>query len=1049
MIRLEQLKPIGFAVTLASMFAVSLPAQSEPVDRVSYNRHIRPILAANCFQCHGFDVKHRKAGRRLDTRAGAIAENKGVRAIVPGSPKSSELLRRVTHHDPEERMPPLRSKKPALSHEEVELLSRWIAQGAEYQRHWAFIAPTQPALPAVAQARWGVNPIDRFVADEWRSKGLVPSPAADRRTLIRRVTLDLTGLLPTPAEVAAFVADSSAQAYSKVVDRLLASRHYGERMCINWLDAARYGDTSAYHADGPRDMWKWRDGVIAAFNNNMRYDQFTHEQLAGDLVPDATIEQQVASGFNRNHCTSDEGGAFPEELRVGYIVDRVRTTSMVFLGMSMECCQCHDHKFDPFTQEEYYRFYTFFNRTKDGGMQTRNGNATPTVGVLSMDQRRDLPVARTRLTTLKKQLKTRDKAAEPGFREWLQEQIYGLGVTDNRPSDAVVSLPLNEVLPANAKVHGKLRWDAGRTGGKSLRVDGSKSFVELADLGDFERTDSVSFGAWVFTENKRQGAVIGRMNDGNKYRGFDLLVGGGQGVSVHLINQWATNAIKVTTKQLVPHKKWSHIFATYDGSSKAAGIKIYINGKLAPTQVNNDNLAATIRTKAPLYLGRRSPGMPFQGRIADVQFFGRALSAGGVGALVDGAGFDVILRSPSEERTAAALKPLRDFYLRSYDQPFAGLQQAVAQQTSKVASLGKPLTTVMVMSELKRKTFRLDRGAYDRPVGKELQPGVPSSLPAFGDRPLNRLGLAQWLTDPKHPLTARVTVNRFWYLLFGRGIVKTVEDFGSQGSYPTHPALLDWLATDFVKHGWDVKRTMRQMVLSETYQQAAGGDTRRFEMDPGNAQLARGPRYRMSAEILRDVALQASGLLVDDIGGPSVKPYQPPGIWNAVSINRGLRFRQDTGEKLYRRSLYIYWKRSAPPPSMRIFDAPTRERCVMRRARTNTPLQALVTLNDPQFLEAARFLAQRMIQNADSLPARIAYAYELVMSRPPEPWEVALFKDSLAPMITKYRADSASAKAMLSVGEAKRDPAIDAAEHAAWMVIASMILNTDEALTKG
>ncbi|MEE2888613.1 MAG: DUF1553 domain-containing protein [Planctomycetota bacterium] len=1048
MIGPEQLVRSATAVVMTAAFAVSTVAQAATPDRVSYNRDVRPILAANCFKCHGFDVKQRKAGRRLDTRDGAIADHKGVRAIVPGSPDTSELLRRVGHHDPEERMPPVHSKKPALSAPQIAVLRRWIAQGAEYERHWAFIPPEQAIPPTVAQARWSSNPIDRFVADQWRREGLEPSPAADRRTLIRRVTLDLTGLLPTPAEVAAFVGDSSAGAYARLVDRLLASRHYGERMCLDWLDAARYGDTSAYHADGPRDMWKWRDGVIAAFNDNMPYDRFTHEQLAGDLIPQATIEQQVASGFNRNHCTSDEGGAFPEELRVSYIVDRVRTTSMVFLGMSLECCQCHDHKYDPFTQEEFYKFYAFFNGTKDGGMQTRGGNAKPVVGVLSKQQRRDLPIAEASLADLSKQLTERSRAAEPGFRQWLKERIYGLGVFDNTPPGVAVRLPLDGVLPPTAKVHGKIQWLAGRTG-KSLRVNGGKNFVSLGTVGDYERTDAFSYGAWVFPEAKRQGAVIARMDDANSHRGFDLLAGGAQTVAVHLIHKWASNAIKVTTKKTIPNRIWSHVFVTYDGSSKAAGLKIYINGQHVPVQVNNDNLTATIRTKTPLHLGRRHPGSHFQGRIADVHFFERNLSAVGVGMLLDGARFESILRAPSEERTVAALAPMRDFYLRTHDAPWVGLHTAVHKQKGDLANLQRPKTTVMVMSQSPRKTFRLDRGAYDRPVGDELKPDVPTALPPLEGRPANRLGLAQWLTSKRHPLTARVTVNRFWYMLFGRGIVRTVEDFGSQGSYPTHPELLDWLALDFVGHGWDVKRTIRQMVMSQTYRQSTRGASSRFERDPDNSMLSRGPRFRLSAEFLRDVALQTSGLLVADLGGPGVKPYQPPGLWNEVSLNRGLRFRQDKGVKLYRRSLYTYWKRSAPPPSMRIFDAPTRERCVLRRGRTNTPLQALVTLNDPQFLEASRFLAQRMIQHGGGVVDRVAFAYQLVLCRAPEPWEVKVFQRSLEPALARYRSDPASAKAMLAAGEARRDESIDAAEHAAWMVVASMILNTDEALTKG
>lgn len=734
--------------TLLALAIFLIPAFGWTQD-VDFNREVRPILSDKCYHCHGPDQQNRKAGLRLDTPEGAAKVVKGE------SVDATKLYKRITHANPEKRMPPPDANfNKVLTAKEINILRQWLTGGAKYARHWAFEKPLQAKLPDVADPEWQ-RPIDRFIAARLQKAGLKPNPRADRATLLRRVTLDLTGLPPTPQEIEAFLKDRSADAYEKVVDRLLQSPRYGERMALFWMDLARYGDSSVYHADGNRDMWGWRDGVIRSFNENQPFDQFTIEQLAGDLIPNATVAQKVASGFNRNHATTDEGGVIPEEFRVDYVVDRVKTVSNTWLALSMECSQCHDHKYDPLSQREYYQFYAFFNSTKDGGMQTRKGNAAP-----------------------------------------------------------VVNLP---------------------------------------DL------------------NAPPGAKAGT-------------------------------------------------------------------------------------------------------------------------------------------------------------------------------------TSVMVMEDLPkmRPTYILNRGQYDQPLKDKLvQPGVPAILPALPkDAPVNRLGLARWLVQPDHPLTARVAVNRFWQLLFGEGLVRTSEDFGLQGEMPSHAELLDWLAVDFAKNGWDVKRALKQIVMSSTYCQESRLTATVREADPQNRLLAHAPRLRLQAEFIRDNFLFVSGLMVEKIGGKSVKPYQPKGLWTELSMG-GPDWVADKGENLYRRSMYTYWKRSVPHPSMMTFDAPTREKCSGYRARTNTPLQALVTLNDPQFVEAARVFAQRIVKQGGTGPSeRIQFAYMHALGRPASEKEVGLIEKLLVSQRGRFDADPKKADALLKVGESPRDPLIPAVEHAAWTVVASTIMNLDEFLVK-
>ncbi len=1040
--------------------AISVVAAEPIPQKIEFNRDIRPILSDNCFHCHGPAKNYREGDLRLDVAAGAFGEREGAVAVVPKDLDASDLWARVSSTDEELVMPPVDSSK-TLTPREVQLLKLWIEQGAPWQSHWSFEPLRKPPVPDVAAAP-PRQPIDVFVEARAAQAGLGPAPPADRETLIRRVTFDLTGLPPTLAEIDAFVSDKSVDAYETVVDRLLASEHYGERMALAWLDAARYGDTSVFHADGPRDMWPWRNWVIRAYNNNMPFNQFTIEQIGGDLIPSATVDQKTASGFNRNHGTTDEGGVIAEEYRVEYVVDRVKTTSTVWLGMTLECGQCHEHKYDPFDQKEYYQLYAFFNQTSDGGMQTRNGNAQPVINIPNLVGEQKAKALDARIAAIDEEFKQRIESSEPAFRAWLDGASAKAAAdgTSLLPGNMLAHFPLDETkgrkvanLVADTqpgKVNGKPQWTEGKYNG-AFQADG-KNFVDLGNVGDFERTDKFSYGAWLYIDGDSTGAPLARMDSGNGHRGYDLYITARR-PTVHIINTWPGDALKVNCEQQIPAKEWHHVFVTYDGSSKTAGIKIYVDGKEQKWKVEQDRLKNSIRTDKTLYLGRRNPGAPFKGLVDDVRVYPRMLTQAEVQSLAGQDPIGPLLATPAAERTAEQIATLKNHYLNSQDKPY---QELTAEQTklkAETTTLRKPLSTVMVMQEMPkpRMTYVLDRGHYGSPRKDEvINAETPAFLPPMKEGlPKNRLGLAKWIVDDENPLTARVAVNRYWQMLFGNGIVETPDDFGSQGQWPSHPELLDWLAKDFVESGWNVKRMLKQIVMSNTYRQSSRITKEKYAADSNNRLLSRGPRFRLQGEFLRDNALAVSGLLVNQVGGPSVKPYQPPGLWFEVSLS-GARFKQDAGDKLYRRSMYTYWKRSAPAPSMRIFDAPTREKCVIKRQRTNTPLQALVTLNDPQFVEAARFLAERMMKEGGATPQeRIEYAYRLATSRRPRPAVASVLLEAYQQELTVFKKESERAETLLAVGDRKRDATLDAAEHAAWTIVASMILNLDETITRG
>ncbi len=920
----------------------------------------------------------------------------------------------------------------------------------EFDRHWSFVPPRASRPPEVDDTSWPRGAIDRFVLARLEREGWKPSAEARRRTLIRRLSLDLLGLPPSVEEVEMFLAERRPGAYGRLVDRLLASPRFGERMVIEWLDVSRYADTHGYHEDYHRDMWPWRDWVIGSLNDNMPFDQFTIEQLAGDLLPNPTQQQITATGFNRNHGVTASG--ISEEYRVEYVLDRVRTTATAWMGLTLACAQCHDHKYDPFSQQDFYRFFAYFNSVTDKGVENKAGNVDPLIQVVPLDQKGVEQKLATAIKDLERQRLARIAEADQLVARWEKSLPKQPKTGPAVPTDGLaVHCRLDEAAgqeisgggSLQASLVGPAQWVSGKLGG-GLQLAG-KTYASLGDTAGFDRTDSFSYGGWV--RGASTGAIVSRMDDSAAYRGWDVYLSGGH-VEVHLIHSWPSNAMYVKSTGKLPTDKWTHVFVSYDGTSRVEGIRLYFNGQKQEVGSTRDALSGTIRTDKPLHLGRRNPSGVLNGAVDDVRIYSRALSAVEVKALAGADGLSEILAIAPAKRTPGQRTDLKQGYLELHDARYRSLVDRLSRRRSELAAYSKNRPTVMVMQDLKapRQSFVLVRGQYDQ-HGDAVEPGVPEVLPPLPrDAPANRLGLARWLVDADHPLTSRVAVNRLWQVVFGRGLVESSEDFGTQGEQPSHPKLLDWLAREYVRSGWDTKALLRLIVTSATYRQSSSMTRRQWLRDPHNRLLARASRFRLPAELIRDGALAAGGLLVERIGGPSVKPYQPAGLWKETS-NRP--YVQDSGAALYRRSLYTYWKRSVPPPNLFALDAPTRETCITRRQRTNTPLMALVLMNDPTFVEAARALAVRAaVRDAADDVARVEWLFTAVTARRPGPEEVETLVRLIADQRTRFRGRPEAAKQLLSVGQSPIDERVDVVEQAAWTALASVLLNTDEAITR-
>ena len=1013
----------------ALILLLFIPAIRAEDRKISFDRDVRPILSDTCYACHGPDEANLQAGLRLDQSESA------ARVLVPGDSKASRLYQRISHEAEVARMPPPGFNRK-LTAQQIETLRLWIDQGAEWETHWSYQPPRRPAIPAVKQD-WARNPIDRFILARLEAESLQPSPEAGRATLLRRLSFDLTGLPPTPEELSAFLKDRSPDYYEQAVDRLLRSPRYGERMAMRWLDLARYSDTHGYHIDSHRDMWHWRDWVIEAYNRNLPYDRFTIEQLAGDLLPSPSTDQLVATGFNRNHMINFEGGAIPEEYQTEYVVDRVETTATVWMGMTMGCARCHDHKYDPIKQRDFYRFFAFFNTIKEKGLDGTEGNAAPVLRLPSPNQRERREALKEQLAAAERSLPEFEVSLEQI--EWEQSALETIPAP---PEDSLVArYGFDDAIDDGIVVRGKPAYTAGKIR-KALSLDGEQHIQLEAEL-DLDRPFAVAF--WAKTSAQRgvtyleQGSLeiafgaVTKVPDEYKTHGP---------IEIRMGSKGWRSAERITTRD------WHHLTVTHDGEA----LRVFVDGDALTLSSFEETEARPV--DRPLAVGAKDAFYQgFEGEMDELRLYSRPLSEDEIAALAIHHPFRSILAETDPD--CAQQDRLREYYRSRFVSPdFRAAHGEIRRIEDDLRRLDREVPTTMVMSEMAdpRETFILARGDY-RAKTEEVEPGVPGALPPLpSGAPANRLGLAQWLVSPGNPLTARVAVNRDWEMYFGQGLVKTTEDFGSQGEAPSHPELLDWLAVEFMESGWDVRHMQRLIVTSAAYRQSSRMSPELAERDPENRLLARGPRFRLPAEMVRDNALYVSGMLEEKVGGPSVNPYQPPGIWEDVSYGdrfTAQTYEQDHGAALYRRSMYTFWKRTAPPPSLTAFDAPDREKCTVRRSRTNTPLQALTLLNDPTYVEASRALAARVLREAaPSDAARLDRAYELSLGRTPTPAERDVLLTLLGKQREEYEADPSAAGELLGVGESPADSALDAADLAAWTVAASTVLNLDETVTK-
>lgn len=998
---------------------------------IVFNRDIRPILSDNCFFCHGPDASNREAGLRLDVRDEAIDV-----AILPGDAEASELIARILSEDTDLVMPPPSTGR-ALSAEQKALLRQWIDEGAEYQAHWAFVPPVRPTPPTVAGDTWRDHPVDRFLYAAMRDQGLSPQPPAAPETLLRRVYFDLTGLPPTLDQIDAFLADASPGAYERLVDALLASPRFGERMAADWLDVARYSDSYGMQVDRDRDVWPYRDWVIRAFNSGMSYDRFLTEQLAGDLLPDATPDQILATTFNRLHPQECEGGSVPEEFRAEYVADRTQTVATAFLGLTLECSRCHDHKYDPLTQIEYYQLTSFFDNIDEAGLYSffTPSVPTPTLKLPTADQQAELD----RLAAV---VAEREAAVERLFRERLAERKAS--DANESLTGAVIPYP-----PTGAIKHLDFEAEAAPKGttsvegvvGRGLRIGGDDEVG--VGVGNFNRWEPFTVSLWLRVEDVKERAVVfhrSRAWTDAASRGYELLIDEGH-LQWSLIHFWPGDAISVRSAEPLGTGEWQHVAVTYDGSSRADGLQIHLNGRPAEIEIVRDHLTKNITGGGgdTIAIGARFRDRGLTDGVVDEFFvWDRQLSDLEIATLAKLAATD--LATLIEEDAEAAWQRWWRHQGITADDDYRAALAALREARQAWCSYVEPIPEIMVMREMepRRETHWLARGAYDAPV-EPVERTTPAALLAWDESwPDNRLGFTQWLTHPDHPLTARVAVNRLWQTLFGRGLVSTPEDFGSQGSPPTHPELLDWLAVEFRDGGWDVKRMIRLLVTSDTYRQASAEPDPR---DPENLWLSRSPRYRLPAEMLRDNALALGGLLAEEIGGPPARPYEVESSFKPVG--------RDKGKGLHRRSLYTYWNRTGPAPALTTLDAALRDVCRMKREVTATPLQSLVVLNNPQFVEAARGLAERLHhRHGDDHAAILGDLFRLTSGREATADELAAMKELHAKQLARFTAEPDQAARWLSVGDVSPDARIPATSLAATASVANMMLNYDGCITK-
>ncbi|MDB5275327.1 MAG: hypothetical protein JWR61_282 [Ferruginibacter sp.] len=1044
-------------------------AYKELPDKIDYNLHVKPVLSDKCFSCHGPDKAKQKAGLRLDIASfayAALPESPGKVAIDPGSLQGSELFHRIVSDDPEYKMPSQKSHL-SLSATEKAILVKWIEQGAQYKPHWAFVAPEKPVVPSAGGDRWAVNPIDHFIAQKLEQEKMKSSPEADKALLLRRLSLDLTGLPPTTEELDAFINDASANAYEKQVDRLLQSPHYGEKMAVDWLDLARFADSHGYTVDAVRDVSPYRDWVIDAFNTNFPYNKFIQWQLAGDLMPHPTKEMLIATAFNRMHQQNLEGGIIEDEFKAEYVVDRVNTTGVGMMGLTVGCARCHDHKFDPISQKNYYELFSFFNNVKEAGQISFDGTMpSPTILLPNKEKENLLRFINDTIAAEQQTIAAVSTNATADFDKWLQAKSYATLQQQKIPQAGLQARyvfddgSLKNIVPG--KVAGNMKRGLGyekgeppvfehRDNGKALALGGDE-WLDVKPVGVFRKADPFTIHLDIFIpQNFKEGVIFHKCVAERlyNYRGYHLYFKNDR-LEMNLSHAAPSNAITKVTKAALPREKWIAVTVTYDGSSKADGVKLYLDGKEAPMETTMDQLAKDIlingNDQPGLQVGAWDRGLGFKGgKVDDVTVYNRALTSFEVKVLTGEASWASVAGKLPNQLSLDETAVLKAYYLNAIHPGLQAEQKKLQQLRNRLADSTENIPELMVMQEMPqpRKTHILLRGNYDAP-GDEVTANTPASiLPFAPNLPRNRYGLAMWMTDPKHPLTARVAVNRYWQNFFGTGLVKTTEDFGNQGELPSHPELLDWLAVNFIESGWDVKKLNKLIVMSATYRQSSVASAEAKAKDPANRLLSHGPAVRLSAEMMRDNALLASGLLNPAIGGKSVKPYQPPGLWEINNTS----YQADSGSAVYRRSLYVIVKRSVPNPTLSTFDGSSRSYCVVRRQPTNTPLQALVTLNDPTFVEASKVLGEQLSKEPD-VAEGIKKIYRKLTGVVPDEKELALLQKLQAGQLDKFKKDPRKAKGWLAAGQYVANKNMDAATVAANAVVASVILNSDAAITK-
>jgi hypothetical protein len=1005
---------------------------------VSFAKTIRTILSENCYKCHGPDSKTRAAGLRLDTFAGATSIlSSGRQAIIPHDQVASTAIERMLLPASDPRHMPPATTQRRIKPSQLQDIRRWVDEGAKYEDHWAFTPVIRPVLPKMSG-----NPVDYFINKGLANQQLIPVGMANKTTLLRRVTLDLTGLPPSSDDIDAFLADKKSGAYERVVENLLARPAYGERMALMWLDLARYADTHGYHIDSHRDMFRWRDWVIRAFNTNMPYDRFLTEQLAGDLLPNATTDQLVATGFNRNHPINFEGGAIPEEYQTAYVADRVDTTATVTMGLTLRCAQCHDHKYDPIAMQEYYKFFALFNNIDEEGLDGMRGNAKPFIAATSPTEKAQLDALSSRVDGLTRECKALSASILSGqgnvYRGPLVKDEYRW-VLGDRPLSVGTKSKDGQPGSMTTATDGPERMPAMRVG------TGTAPTITTVPSLTLSKPFSISF--WYWSDNGA-GIPLSQMDVGNNLKGWDFYLEGSSPL-LHFINSWPTNALRFRSTFKAPMREWVHTVITNDGSGKPDGITLFINGQKVTITADHNTFSGPFTVDMPIHIGDRGAGATFQGMVSDLCIRASTSTEADISVLRSSA-LSYITAVASVANASSDLQFSVAGALAGDTVDAFRNRKNIIEQRQMLAS---SVPTSMVMKERTdtRKTFILDRGQYDKPT-VAVTPGVPSfgkasRLPEIK----SRLGLARWLTSGDHPLTSRVAVNRLWQIAFGTGIVRTSENFGVQGEWPSHSELLDWLASEYVRRGWNTKSLLRTLVTSDAYKRSASPSKNLKQRDPENVWHAYASRPRLQAEFVRDMALAASGLLITDIGGPSVKTYQPDGLWEELSFKGDFTaqyYVQDHGEKLYRRSMYTFWKRTVPPPSLQTFDAPEREFCIVRRPATNTPLQALVLLNDPTYTEASRMLAERILSSHPTDAARLDSVFIRLLSRRTSQLETKRFTELLEKQRKHFMRNKKAAGDLVVVGEHRRMTDLPASEVAAWTVVILSVMNLDEAITR-